>query len=207
MQLEVVEEFRDWLLSDGKMAKTLESYTGDVAGFLEWLREGGRYEDSFGRRDLTRYKTHLLEAGYAVNTINKKVNSLRSFNQYMLDVGEMDEMVVDPKRDRVKIARGSGGSIDTFSGEEIERILDHVEKEGVSRRDRMVVHLLLYTGVRVSELVNIRLDDLDLLSGELEVVGKGGKYREIPLNSKVKRPSGTTYNPRGGGTRTPTATT
>ena len=60
-----------------------------------------------------------------------------------------------------------------------------VDKEEVTMRNKLIVYLLLYTGVRVSELVNIKTSDFDLLTGELKILGKGNKYREIPLNKKL----------------------
>ena len=184
--MQLIEEFHHWLAADGKMAKTLESYTGDLRTFLAWKRERNRSEEKLSRKDILDYKQYLLNTGYAVNTINKKINSLRSYNQFLLEREELDEMIVHPEKDRVKIANGSGNNVDVFDESEIESILSYVREE-TSQRNQMIVHLLLYTGIRVTELVNIKLNDLDLMAGELKVVGKGGKYREIPLNAKVKQ--------------------
>lgn len=55
----------------------------------------------------------------------------------------------------------------------------------VSLRNKLIIYLLLYTGVRVSELVNIKLADVDVLTSSLTVIGKGGKQRQIGLRSDV----------------------
>ena len=63
-------------------------------------------------------------------------------------------------------------------------LLIHDESK-VSQRNKLIIHLLLYTGIRVSELVSIKLSDIDLLTSHLMVTGKGGKRREIGLRSDV----------------------
>lgn len=73
-----------------------------------------------------------------------------------------------------------------FSEEEVEKILFYIQDEkNASIRDKMIVYMLLYTGVRVSELVSIKLRDIDFFTRELRIIGKGGKYREIPLKQEV----------------------
>jgi site-specific recombinase XerD len=61
----------------------------------------------------------------------------------------------------------------------------HLETKPKSLRDKVMIQLLLYTGVRVSELVSIRIRDIDFLTHQLKIIGKGGKYREIPLKEDV----------------------
>jgi integrase/recombinase XerD len=95
--------------------------------------------------------------------------------------------VIKPGKDRIKIAGGSDNSVEVYTKEELEKILSAVDAEGVILRNKLIVYLLLYTGVRVSELVNIKLTDIDLLTGELKIIGKGNKYREIPLKQKLKK--------------------
>ena len=103
------------------------------------------------------YRRYLVDEDYAVTTINKKVNSLRAFNDFQIEQGLMEEMVVEPSSEKGKGQRQ--------------------EQDG---SPPAALHR-----VRVSELVNIKLRDIDLLGRELKVVGKGGKYREVPLNTTV----------------------
>ena len=184
---EILLAFEERLLEEGKGVKTVVSYTGDVKGFLDWLTEKKViFKGSLTRFYITSYKEHLLKEGYTVNTINKKINSLHCFNHYLIMKGLCSEKVVYPEKDKIKVARGSEGEVEVFTEEEVEKILFHLEnKEKVDQRDRAAVLLLLYTGLRVSELVNLKRKDLDLLTLQLKVVGKGGKYREVPLKTEA----------------------
>jgi len=183
---DVVAAFRRHLREDGKSVKTVESYTGDVAGFLSYLEaKGADVNGGLRRFHITSYRSHLLESGYESATVNKKINSLQAFNRYLLDQGELTDMVVDVKRDKVKVAAGSEREVEVYQEPTVERLLFYVQSEKVSLRDRAVILVLLYTGVRVSELCDIRVRSIDFLTGHLRVMGKGGKVREVPLKTEV----------------------
>ena len=183
MENSLVHEFSEELTKEGKGQKTILSYRGDVEHFLRWLEEKKvSFKGNLTRFYITSYKAFLLEKGYTINTINKKINSLNSFNHFLVSKGSCHEKAVYPNKDKIKIARGSEEEVEVFSDEEVEKILFYLEnREKVSQRDRAVILILLYTGLRVSELVNLKIKDIDFLMLSLKVVGKGGKYREVPL--------------------------
>lgn len=182
-----VTEFEEALAADGKAPKTVESYTGDIRAFLEWLESKGNiFTGNLKRFHITSYRSYLVQNNYEINTINKKLNSLQSFNQFLMDRGYLTEQVVDLKKDKVKLAAGSEKEVEVFTDDEVEKLLFFIQGENILSRDRLIVLLLLYTGVRVSELVNIKLRDVDLLSMNLTIAwGKGGKRREVPLKGEV----------------------
>lgn len=183
----IVAEFEEALVADCKATKTLESYVGDIRAFLQWLNsKGNSFTGSLKRFHITSYRSYLVQEGYEVNTINKKINSLQSFNQFLMDKGYPTEHIVDLKKDKVKVAAGSEQEVEVFTDEEIEKILFCIQTEEVTSRDRLIILILLYTGVRVSELVNVKLKDIDVLAMNLTVAwGKGGKRREVPLKGEV----------------------
>ena len=184
---EAILAYETYLMEEGKVASTIDSYVGDIRGFLEFLESKKvSFRGNLTRLYITSYKIHLTENGYSINTINKKINSLHSFNFFLVSKNLCTEKVVYPNKDKIKIARGSEKEIDVFSDEEVERILFYLEDSSrVSIRDKGVILILLYTGLRVSELVNLKVQDIDFLTSTLKVVGKGGKYREVPLKMEV----------------------
>lgn len=101
---------------------------------------------------------------------------------FLFDRKLTTEQVVTLRKDRIKVAAGSEGEVEVFSEQEVNQLLFFVQdRSKFSLRNHLIVWLLLYTGVRVSELCDIQLNDLDYLTNTLRVTGKGGKYREIPL--------------------------
>ncbi|SMB82730.1 integrase/recombinase XerD [Desulfonispora thiosulfatigenes DSM 11270] len=184
---EILQAFQEYLIVDGKGGKTVVSYTGDIARFLTWLETKQiEFTGELTRFFIISYKEYLVGKNYSVNTINKKINSLHSFNQFLIAQNLCKELLVYPSKDKIKVASGSEQEVEVFTDEEVERLLFYLEnRNNVSQRDRAAIVLLLYTGLRVSELVNLKTKDIDFLTMYLKVVGKGGKYREVPLKTEV----------------------
>ncbi|MGG3906344.1 tyrosine-type recombinase/integrase [Geobacillus stearothermophilus] len=181
-----IEKFEQWLFAEGKAPKTIESYVNDVKGFQSYLQEKLKDMPVLSRFSFVKYKEHLIKEGYAVSTINKKINSLKVYNDFLRTEGIVSESFIQLKRDRIKIADGSEETVDALSEEQVEKLLFYVEdRRKVTLRNKLIVYLLLYTGVRVSELVGIQIADIDFLTSTLKVTGKGGKRREIGLRQDV----------------------
>lgn len=184
---ELLGAFKQWLTEEGKSPKTIESYVGDVEGFQKYLTEKAvDTTQPLSRFSFVRYKQHLLDNEYVITTINKKINSLKVYNDFLQKKGMVSESYIQLKRDRVQIAAGSEQIVTALSEEQVEKLLFYLEDHTkVSQRNKLIAYLLLYTGVRVSELVSIKLSDIDYLASTLTVRGKGGKIREISLRQDV----------------------
>jgi len=97
--MDFVAEFEKYLKEDGKRDSTILSYVGDVQGFLNYLStKGTSFDGQLVRFFITSYKQHLESLDYKVNTINKKINSLVCFNQFLIQEGQMTSMVVALKK-------------------------------------------------------------------------------------------------------------
>ncbi|WP_040048296.1 tyrosine-type recombinase/integrase [Bacillus thermotolerans] len=183
--MEIVE-FEQWLFTEGKADKTIESYVSDIKGFQSYLQDKLKDAPVLSRFSFVKYKERLMKEGYAVSTINKKINSLKVYNDFLRTKGVISESFIQLKRDRIKIAAGSEDDVAALSEEQVEQLLFYVENRSkVSARNKLIIYLLLYTGVRVSELVGIKIADVDFLTSQLTVIGKGGKRREIGLRQDV----------------------
>lgn len=180
----VLDSFRQWLVEEGKADATIESYLNDVRKFNAYLHEkDADPEVLLSRFYFTSYMKHLEAEAMAVSTRNKKINSLKVYNDWLYKNGLVDDIFISIKKDKVKIAYGSEAEVSVLTDQQVEQFLFHLEKE--SQRNKLIGYLLLYTGIRVSELVNIKISDVDQLTSHLTVRGKGGKMREIPLRKDV----------------------
>ncbi len=185
---ESVSAFQEYLTLEGKAPKTIESYISDLKNFLTFLEQHNiKSLNKLTRKEVLGFREQLLERNYRPATINKAVNSLHSYTNWLIDTGRLPggKPLVRPAQDRIKIAPGSGSNVEVLSDKETEQLLSYVSSSKSSQRDRLIVNLLLFTGVRAGELINIRLSDMDLLAGELKVIGKGERYREIPLKQEL----------------------
>ena len=183
---EIVNDFQNYLLEDGKSPKTIESYVGDIKGFVRHLASlGYEFDGEIQRFCLTNYRNHLLEKEYQAAAINKKINSLMSLNHFLINNGYMREITVSLRKDRVKVAAGSEKQVEVYSEKQQEKLLFFVLRDKARKREKAIVLILLFTGVRVSELCSIKTKNIDFLTNHLRITGKGGKVREVPLRSEV----------------------
>ncbi|WP_297430550.1 tyrosine-type recombinase/integrase [Clostridium sp.] len=183
----LVEEFKNNLIEDGKSANTVQSKASDISAFIKYLRKMGvEFEGTLKRFYITSYKNYLVDNSYEPATINKKVNSIGAFNNFLIEKSYMTENVVDLKKDKIKIAYGSEEQVEVYSDNQLERIQFYIQNQKkVSLRDKMIIQLLMFTGVRVSELCDIKLKNIDFLLSQIKIMGKGGKMREVPVKFEV----------------------
>ncbi|MGE5661547.1 MAG: tyrosine-type recombinase/integrase, partial [Ignavibacteriales bacterium] len=176
-------QFENYLLDSGIAPKTIESYTTDVHLFNTYLIEKGVKDmTELKRLYIVQYKQWLYDQGYAIATINKKINSLQAYNSFLIEKGWCRERVVSLGKDRVKVAHGSQREVDVLTDEQVNRLLFYIQdRQNVTHRNVLIILLLLYTGVKVTELCQIKIQDIDFITHELSILGKGGKHREIPL--------------------------
>ena len=179
---EVYRQFQQELREEGKSIQTIRTYCTDVRLAFET-----QSITSIGmkRLEVVHYMEWLEQKGYRPTTINKKVNSLKVYHDFLLKHGMWQEQPIRLKQDRVKVASGSEHTVEALTDEEVERVLEEVKKSQYSERDRLIVYVLLYTAVRVSELVQMKWTDIDFLTQTVVVRGKGGKVREVGLRSDV----------------------
>ncbi|MEK4530521.1 tyrosine-type recombinase/integrase [Solibacillus sp. FSL K6-1554] len=184
MQNQRLNQFRIWLEEDGRAISTVCSYVSDVSKFNQYLMEKNvDLAVPLSRFYFTSYMKYLEAEGMAISTRNKKVNSLKVYNDWLFRNRMVDEIFISIKKDKVKVAHGSEAEVSVLNDKQVEQFLFYLEKE--TQRNKLIGYLLLYTGIRVSELVHIQLTDVDQLTSHLTVRGKGGKVREIPLRKDV----------------------
>ncbi|WP_242874720.1 site-specific integrase [Clostridium pasteurianum] len=120
MMWQLIEDFKMSLIEDGKSAKTIESYVGDIKAFKEFLKaKGVDFNGTLQRFYVVSYKNFLVESNYEVATINKKINSIHALNRYLVTTGDMKEIVVENSKDRVKIAYSLEKQVDVYNDKDI----------------------------------------------------------------------------------------
>ena len=164
---------------------TVRAYDSDVTQYLAFVAsQRGKKMSQLGADDLDMQsvRAHVAElnkAGKARSSVARKLSGLRTFIKFLRreDVIEHDptQVAVAPKRDQ---------TIPVFLGEpEIARLLDMPDiNNALGRRDRAVFELFYASGLRLSELVAIDLEHLDLSNRMVRVMGKGRKERLLPFN-------------------------
>lgn len=167
---------------------TLRAYESDVTQYLAFVAGGtGKKMSQLGPDDLdmTSVRSHLAElnkAGKARSSVARKLSGLRTFVKYLRREEIIDHdptaMAVAPRRDQ---------TIPTHLSEpEIARLIETPSSgDSLGRRDRAILELFYASGLRLSELVAIDLEDLSLSERMVRVMGKGGKERLVPFNQST----------------------
>jgi integrase/recombinase XerD len=177
--------FQDFLIVERRMSpKTVESYSHDVRTFLAWIQDcGPQNPKAWSRQDLVAHMAYLREEGFAAITIRRHVAGLRTFARFLLREGVIDKDFTADISQQATWKRLPK----TLSGDEVEKLLaapDEGKPEGV--RDGAMLELLYATGMRVSELVGLKIPQLQLDAGFSIIHGKGEKTRLVPVGDVAK---------------------
>ena len=185
-----LEEFKEFLLKDGKSDNTIKSYIINITGYVKWFSESFELELSKLHRDnVIEYKSYLINVkkfkGKNLNgrTINAKLSSLVSLNRFLVNKGIQKEFVVD-KKDSIKIQTEYANPCQ-IEKKDVEILRQRILEDG-DLRLYAIATLLAYTGVRISEALTIILNDICFEAKEIIIrKGKGNKQRIVYLSSKV----------------------
>jgi integrase/recombinase XerD len=172
-----IEEFLDlsWM-ERGLAAATLSAYRTDLSLFSRWLSNRGLGLEEARRLDVLDFLSE--HAHWPPRTIARRLSALRRFYQHL----EREGRVADNPCDRIDAPRLGRPLPDVLTEKEVERLLAAPDVDTtLGIRDRAMLEVLYATGLRVSELVGLRSEQVNLLQGVLRVVGKGDKERLVPL--------------------------
>lgn len=155
---------------------TLDAYSHDIARFMNW-HQSDTEPDSM---DLADYTLFLTESGLAQRSISRALSALRTFFRFLRDE---NAMTGDPMA-RLQRPRMAMKLPDVLSIAEVKSLLATTTgADALSIRDRAMLELAYAAGLRVSELVNTTIEQLNLNRGFLSVIGKGDKERLVPVGS------------------------
>jgi len=179
---EAIERFISYLRAErGFSPNTAQAYKNDLIQFREEIKKESLKD--VRKEDIVNYIAYLKDRGYAPATIARKIASIRSFFGFLRKNGEIDE---DPSREiqGPKIKRLLPRTIGV---EDVERLLREAsrDKSPEGKRDRAMIEVLYATGMRVSELVSLNVDNVDLKDGFITCYGKGFRERVIPIHARA----------------------
>ncbi|MEX2947779.1 tyrosine recombinase XerC [Staphylococcus warneri] len=163
---------------------TLKSYRDDIVQFNDFLYQESLDLNDFEYKDARNYLSFLYSKNLKRTTVSRKISTLRTFYEYWMT---QDESVVNPFVQLVH-PKKEQYLPQFFYEEEMEALFKTVDtdsKKGM--RDKVILELLYATGIRVSELVHIKTQDLDMKLPGVKVLGKGNKERFIPFGEFCKQ--------------------
>jgi integrase/recombinase XerD len=179
----LVDRFLDTLwLEDGLSRNTLAAYRRDLAGLSRWLSARAVSLPGASEADVTAYLASEHPVTRA-STANRRLAVLRRFYRWAV----RERVAADDPTVRLRGARRAARFPRTISEAQVEALLAAPDDSvALGLRDRAMFELLYATGLRVSELVNLKLSELSLTEGLVRVMGKGSKERIVPLGEVAR---------------------
>ncbi|XXM74108.1 site-specific tyrosine recombinase XerD [Lysinibacillus sphaericus] len=176
-----IKDYMHFLIVEKGLAKnTIESYQRDLKNYSLYLANVEEIStfNEVTRVNIVQFLGHLKDQGKSSKTVARHVASIRSFHQFLLREKSTDQdptvHIETPKTER-NLPR-------ILSIEEVEALLEAPEESTpLGMRDKAMLELLYATGIRVSELISLKMEDVHLTMGFVRCIGKGNKERIIPI--------------------------
>ena len=186
----LLSEFKDYLLSEkGVSANTIDAYNQDLKAFFLWMDAKSKILSKITHRDISDFLMEYKKRGkgHATSSISRMLATLKIFFRYMLSEGHLKK---DPAY-LIQFPKGWNRLPDVLTVEEIKKLLEIPSKKGSGIRNRTILELLYASGLRVSEVIKLKVNQVDLQVGYLRTMGKGSKERIVPISpvtiERIKR--------------------
>ncbi|BDF70987.1 tyrosine recombinase XerD [Oscillospiraceae bacterium] len=176
--MDYLKGYERYLTEEKKASSnTLSSYLRDVGQYTRWLEGEGLAPEQAAQSDVEAYMRALSAKGKSVSTVTRSLASLKSFYTYLLGAGRVE---VNPAKGLAP-AKVERKLPQILTSKEVELFLEQPEpSDAKGCRDRAMLELLYATGIRVSELIGLDLDHLNLSAGFIRCASRG-RERIIPL--------------------------
>jgi integrase/recombinase XerC len=179
-----LQDFLQYLTIEKRYSPhTVLAYQHDIETYLAYLKDSYEIEDSTQANSLMvrAWIVEMVEKGLQSKSVHRKISSIKSFYKFLMKLGQLKVSpahgVVLPKLKKL---------LPTFVEEsKMDILLDQVDFETSDfhgKRDKLIIEMLYLTGMRLSEIINLKISDVDLSDNSIKVLGKGNKERIIPIN-------------------------
>ena len=167
----------------GLSKNTVDAYKNDLKDFLSWLNKINIQDyKKVTETEINKYVAHLFKNGLKSSSVNRKISTLKSFYLFLIkkkliSLSPLSE-VITPKKEQYLPS--------SMSEDEVEQLLQSPNIElDIETRDKAMIEMLYATGMRISELINLKMIDIDIERSVLKVLGKGSKERLVPFGEKA----------------------
>lgn len=182
----LIERFLDYLKANDRSPSTIKSYTCDLYLFAKWFDKNNHEElkaNKITPTDLRQYKQYLVDYPMKPNSINRKITVLKVFIHWLLDSGRIQQRFPLPK-----MVKNTNVSPRWLNKNQQNYMLRHLEKYA-NQRDYAIIKLLLNTGLRINELINLKWSDVRMTDKKGAITirySKANRYRDVPLNKDAR---------------------
>jgi integrase/recombinase XerD len=175
-----INNFLEFIKEDKKLSEnTLQSYKRDIVQFEEYINENKLNYQKITEEDMKKYFAHLQQIGKKTSTISRNIASIRSFYQFLV----RNKKVKKDPTEKIQSPKVEKKAPSILTSSEIELLLEqpnNIDLKGI--RDKAMLEFAYATGMRVTEIISLDIDDVNLKEG-LVTCKSGTRQRNIPLGS------------------------
>ncbi|MGR3741829.1 tyrosine recombinase XerC [Companilactobacillus sp. DQM5] len=183
----LINEYLKYLTVDRNYSKqTIKAYGEDINKFIVFLKNQGEFTQlgEVNNIDIDAYLEYMDKKNYSIDTIQRRISSLRSFFKYL----QRNNKITNDPFDLVQLKRKGRKLPRFFYQKEIDILFNTVKgTKPLAQRNSVILELLYGTGMRVSELSNLTLPQIDMSMNVILVHGKGNKDRYVPFGEYAKK--------------------
>ena len=180
----ILSSFENHLIAEGDELATIRAYSYDLKQLNTFLEQRKQSLISVSAGDLQDFVHKVFNMGLSPVSINRKISSIKAFYRFLLRTKEISANpaeALELLKTRHKLPM-------VLSIDEISAIVESAsDKTPLGLRDRVCLELLYSSGLRISELLSMKLSDLKMSEDLLSIIGKGNKQRLVPFGKKAKR--------------------
>ena len=179
-----IEEYSEYIKNEKRMApNSIEAYIRDVSEFLVFIESKGlAVMNMVENTEVISFVLYLKNTGKSTSTSNRKIASIRGFYSFMQDKGYIRtnpcQNIKSPKIERKEI--------EYLTIKEVDKLLSLPDNTVKGIRDRAILEVLYATGIRVSELIEANVEDINLRVGFITCTGEFGKARIVPIGRPAR---------------------
>ena len=175
-----LRSFLDHLyIEKGLSQNTVKAYEADILAFINWIKENTKLKlKDIKEENINKYISYLFELNLKSSSVNRKISSIKSLYMFLVKKNILKNSpvneVVSPKQEKYLPF--------SMSEDEVDKLLNSPKiSNKIEKRDKAMIEMLYATGMRISELVNLKITDIDTHRCVVKVLGKGSKERLIPF--------------------------
>ena len=175
-----LRSFLDHLyIEKGLSQNTVKAYEADISAFINWIKENTKLKlKDIKEENINKYISYLFELNLKSSSVNRKISSIKSLYMFLVKKNILKNSpvneVISPKQEKYLPF--------SMSEDEVDKLLNSPKPSNkIEKRDKAMIEMLYATGMRISELVNLKITDIDTQRCVVKVLGKGSKERLIPF--------------------------
>ena len=170
-------------IEKGLSQNTVKAYEVDLLSFISWITDNTNTDVKNIKEDnINKYISYLFKTKLKSSSVNRKISSIKSFYLFLIKKNIVNTSpiseVISPKQEKYLPS--------SMSEDEVDKLLNSPDSNiKIEKRDKAMIEMLYATGMRISELVNLKMTDVDMQRCVVKVLGKGSKERLIPFGEQA----------------------